>query len=172
MSDQKAAGGPIDNRDIDDWKNRFNNTMANTEKFSAPSPPDARPWSTGFFSCFAPVDLCLITCCVPCVTFGKTHHRTRKNGNMEGYEPINTSCLAFWASTCFGLHWVLQSMQMQDIREKYNLEGSCLVDIAKSCCCGCCALIQAEKESELREKEKGVVSNQYANGEQMVAQPH
>ena len=63
-------------------------------------------------------------------------------------------------------------MQMQDIREKYNLEGSCIVDIAKSCCCGCCALIQAEKESEIREKEKGVVSNQYANGEQMVAQPH
>ena len=58
MSDQKAAGGPIDNRDIDDWKNRFNKTMANTEKFSAPSPPDARPWSTGFFSCFDPVDLC------------------------------------------------------------------------------------------------------------------
>lgn len=61
---------------------------------------------------------------------------------------------------------------MQDIREKYNLEGSCVMDIAKSCCCGCCALIQAEKESELRETEKGaVVTGQYASEGGMVAQP-
>jgi hypothetical protein len=33
----------------------------------------------------------LITYCVPCVTFGKTHHRTRKDATMAGYEPINTS---------------------------------------------------------------------------------
>jgi hypothetical protein len=32
-----------------------------------------------------------MTYCCPCVTFGKTHHRTRKNGSLEGYEPVNTS---------------------------------------------------------------------------------
>jgi hypothetical protein len=38
----------------------------------------------------------LITYCVPCVTFGKTHHRTRKDANMAGYEPINTSVRTFF----------------------------------------------------------------------------
>ena len=53
-------------------------------------------------------------------------------------------------------------MQMADIRERYNLQGSCMGDIAKSCCCACCAVIQAEKESEDREKERqGVVAQQY-----------
>jgi hypothetical protein len=40
----------------------------------------------------------LITYCVPCVTFGKTHHRTRKDANMAGYEPINTSVCVFSSS--------------------------------------------------------------------------
>jgi hypothetical protein len=40
---------------------------------------------------FNPIDLCLVTYCCPCVTFGKTHHRLRKDPNLAGYEPINTS---------------------------------------------------------------------------------
>jgi hypothetical protein len=32
-----------------------------------------------------------MTWCLPCVTFGKTHHRVRKDASMQGYEPINTS---------------------------------------------------------------------------------
>jgi hypothetical protein len=42
-------------------------------------------------------------------------------------------------------------MQRASIREKYNLEGNCIEDIAKSFCCGCCNLIQLEKETEHRE---------------------
>jgi len=107
----------------------------------------------------------LITYCVPCVTFGKTHHRTRKNGNMEGYEPINTSCLLFWASMCFCLHWIPESMQRMDIRHKYNLEGSCITDIAAACCCALCDLVQQEKESEAREKGGAA---QYSQADSMV----
>lgn len=83
--------GPWDPRDVQDWTERFNAVLADRAQITAPAPADARPWLTGLFGCFAPIDLCAITCCLPCVTFGKTHHRTRKNGNMEGYEPINTS---------------------------------------------------------------------------------
>ena len=32
-----------------------------------------------------------ITCCVPCVTFGKTHHRSRKDADLEGYTPVNAT---------------------------------------------------------------------------------
>lgn len=83
------------------------------------------------------------------VTFGKIHHRTRKNATMEDYSPINTSCLLFFASACFGLHWIPESLQRQDIRHKYNLQGSCLGDIARACCCALCDLTQQEKETAL-----------------------
>jgi hypothetical protein len=60
----------------------------------------------------------------------------------------------------------MQAMQMQDIREKYNLEGNCTTDLLKSCCCLCCSVIQSEKESQGRQGEK-VIDQQYG-GEQMV----
>jgi len=46
-------------------------------------------------------------------------------------------------------------MQRADIRQKYNLQGDFVTDLLTSCCCGCCSLIQQEKEVEYREKELG-----------------
>jgi hypothetical protein len=64
----------------------------------------------------------------------------------------------------------MQAMQMQNIREKHNLEGSCMVDMLKSCCCMCCSLVQSEKESKEHAGEK-MVMKQYANeGMVMTAQ--
>ncbi len=83
---------PINDKDVDDWKNRFNEVLAKPgEHINSKSPEGAQEWTTPFFGCFSPIDLCLMTWCVPCVTFGKTHHRLRKQGNLEGYEPVNTS---------------------------------------------------------------------------------
>ena len=42
-------------------------------------------------------------------------------------------------------------MQRQNIREKYGLKGSCLADLALSCCCWCCTLVQSDKEAKHRE---------------------
>jgi Cys-rich protein (TIGR01571 family) len=39
------------------------------------------------------------------------------------------------------------SRQLSEIRAKHNLEDSGVIDLVKSCCCTCCALIQAKKES-------------------------
>ena len=104
-----AKGGPIDNHDVDDWKNRFNHVLGNAgEVINSKSSGDAQEWSSGFFGCCNPIDTCksictqdsrfeltrlkgLLTYCCPCVTFGKIHHRYKKNGSLEGYEPINTS---------------------------------------------------------------------------------
>jgi len=72
---------------------------------------------------------------------------------MQDYSPVNATCLGFWASMCVGLHWVPMVMQRSDIRRKYNLQGDCITDLLMSCCCGCCSLIQQEKEVEFREKE-------------------
>lgn len=84
--------GPIDHDDLNEWKGRFNDVLARpSEHVNSKSPESAQPWASAFFGCCNPIDTCLITWCLPCVTFGKTHHRLRKNGNLDGYEPINTS---------------------------------------------------------------------------------
>jgi Cys-rich protein (TIGR01571 family) len=165
-----AAGGnsgPIDNNDIESWKNRFNSALGDAAgTINSKSPEHAREWSSGFFGCLSPIDACLMTYCCPCVTFGKTHHRMMKNNSMEGYEPVNTSCLMFLGSACFGLHWVLEAMQRSEIRKKYNLQGSCLTDIAVACCCVLCDLTQQDKETALREQE--IASGQYKVADSMT----
>lgn len=210
------ANGPIDNADIEDWKKRFNEVLAKPkEHIDSKSPATSQSWTNSLFGCFSPIDLCCMTWCLPCVTFGKTHHRIRKNGSMEGYEPINTSvrlffffffsslllslsllllvsyvsyvsslppssrdlptnpgqCLMFFASTCVALHWIPLSMQRADVRARYNLQGTCLVDLATACCCGCCDLVQQEKESEQREAllraDGAAAAQQYQSAEGM-----
>ncbi|PNY24070.1 Protein PLANT CADMIUM RESISTANCE 2 [Tolypocladium capitatum] len=162
-----AAGhnnGPIDEQDLNDWKARFNDVLARpSEHINSKSPETSQAWHAGFFDCFNPIDTCLVTYFLPCVTFGKTHHRLRKNGDLVGWEPINTSCLLFCGSGCVGLHWIPMAMQRQNIREKYNLQGSCLTDLAVSCCCHCCAIIQSDKEAEHQEHQiqSGGVQQQY-----------
>ncbi|KAF2683450.1 PLAC8-domain-containing protein [Lentithecium fluviatile CBS 122367] len=167
-----SSGGVIDKSDVQDWKQRLNKSIETKAWGSSTKGPTSRQWSNGFWGCFSPPSLCCLTCCVPCVTFGKTHHRLRKNGDMQGYEPINTSCLLFCASSYFGVNWILNAMQLQDLREKYNLEGSCTEDLVKSYCCLCCSIVQAEKESKEREIEnRGVVNQQYASENMVMGQP-
>jgi Cys-rich protein (TIGR01571 family) len=159
---QAQKPGPLSDGDMDDWKVRINDVLARPgEHVNQKSPESSQPWANGFFGCFNPIETCLMTWCIPCVTFGKTHHRLRKNGDLNGYEPINTSCLLFMGSACVGLHWVPMSMQRAEIRSRYNLQGSCLVDIATACCCGLCDLVQQDKEVDTREKGGAAVTEQY-----------
>jgi hypothetical protein len=53
-----AKPGPIDQKDVDGWKSRFNDALANTDKITAPAATDARPWHAGLFDCFSPIDTC------------------------------------------------------------------------------------------------------------------
>ncbi|KAK1754208.1 PLAC8 family-domain-containing protein [Echria macrotheca] len=157
--------GPLTDADMDDWKVRINDVLARpSEHVNSKSPESAQAWTSPFFGCFNPIETCLMTWCIPCVTFGKTHHRLRKNGNMEGYEPINTTCLLFCGSGCVGLHWIPMSMQRAEIRARYNLQGSCIVDIATACCCGICDLVQQDKEVALHEKGSAVTEQYQSSG--------
>ena len=89
---QAQKPGPLSDSDMDDWKTRINDVLARPgEHVNSKSPETSQAWNSPFFGCFTPIDTCLMTWCIPCVTFGKTHHRLRKNGNLDGYEPINTS---------------------------------------------------------------------------------
>lgn len=44
------------------------------------------------------------------------------------------------------------ALQRADLRTKHNLQGSCLIDMATACCCGCCQLVQNDKEAAHREQ--------------------
>ncbi|KAI1619188.1 PLAC8 family-domain-containing protein [Exophiala viscosa] len=143
----------IDQNDFNDWVDRFNLAFTDSSTVTEPAAPDAHPWAESFFGCFMPVDTCLVTCCMPCITFGKTHHRVHKDRNMKSYYCVNASCLMFTGFSCLGLHFIPTFFQRVDIRRRYNLHGDCLSDLFTSCCCVCCSIIQQDKEAEVREKE-------------------
>jgi hypothetical protein len=51
--------GPIDNHDVNDWKNRFNEVLAKPgDVINSSSPADAREYQSSFFGCFNPIDTC------------------------------------------------------------------------------------------------------------------
>lgn len=80
-------------QDAHEWMNRVNATAKDHSGIT--NPTGSVPWYTPFFGCFDPIDTCAITCCCPCITFGKTHHRLRKDANLVGYNVINASVCEF-----------------------------------------------------------------------------
>ena len=49
---------PIDNQDVNHWKNRVNELVTQKGQTEA-AVADAKPWHNGLFSCFTPVDTCM-----------------------------------------------------------------------------------------------------------------
>ncbi|KAL6887939.1 PLAC8 domain-containing protein [Trichoderma evansii] len=170
QSSAPAHSSPISNDDVNHWKDRFNDVLSRPgDHINSRSPAGASQWSSSLFDCFSPIETCLLACYLPCIVFGRTHHRVNKSGKLEGYEPVNTSCLLFCIP---GLHCILASMQRASIREKYNLEGTCIEDMAKSYCCACCNLIQLDKESAHREALlNNVNSEQYKSNTEGMTYP-
>ncbi|KAM3517422.1 hypothetical protein NHJ13051_008994 [Beauveria bassiana] len=156
--------GVVNDQDVKFWTDRANDFLARpSEHIHSRSPHGAQSWFAGFFDCFNPIDTCLITWCLPCVTFGQVQHRIQRSGELEGFEPLNTSCLLLCGAACVGCFCVPVAMQRQMIREKYNLEGNCIEDIARTFCCGCCSIVQHDKEAQHRERllRQGSVDEQY-----------
>lgn len=69
------------------------NQHPSSHAMAGPSGPNDGKWLTPYCGFCSPIDLSLITWCLPCLTYGQTHHRLRWSGNMENYEPMNTSVL-------------------------------------------------------------------------------
>ncbi|CAN8096788.1 unnamed protein product [Discula destructiva] len=129
------------------------------------TPP--QPWQASYCGCCSPFDLCMKAFCCPCFVYGKTHHRIRENGNMEGYDSVNSSCMIFTASLCLGLNWMPVWLQRADMRKKYNLQGNGCTDCLSACCCPLCDMVQQEKEAQARElggHGKPVVQGYQAQG--------
>ncbi|RDW89972.1 PLAC8 family protein [Aspergillus mulundensis] len=102
-------------------------------------------WNNSVWSCFSPVQACLMSCFCPCMLYGKQAERLDDPGLKEGRN-VNGDCCLYLLASCCGLNWVLQMMKRRDMREKFGIDGSVGEDCILSCCCSCCVLVQQEKE--------------------------
>ncbi|PYH92835.1 PLAC8-domain-containing protein [Aspergillus ellipticus CBS 707.79] len=143
--------------------------MADTQKIYRPWPSDTpayhqvdlaeiqqvtynKDWNYSLCGCCSPASLCapgLASCCLPCLTFGRTQSRLQ-NPRMDGYSAINGGCAIFTFLSFGYLQWIYQTIKRGELRQKYGIKGSCCSDCCATFWCGCCALIQEEKEAELR----------------------
>lgn len=82
-----------------------------------------------------------------CVLFGKTYAREHGEGESSG---CGAMCCAWYCAASFGFNSCLQCIMRGQQREKYGIEGSGFGDCCASFWCGCCTLIQEEKESVVR----------------------
>ncbi|KAJ5480047.1 PLAC8-domain-containing protein [Penicillium desertorum] len=72
------------------------------------------------------------------------------NDLLRSFSYVNGSC-AIWGFLSLGaMQWIMQTFTRGEIRQQYGIEGSCCGDCCVSTFCDCCALIQEEKEAELR----------------------
>lgn len=152
--------------DVADWINRVKGALEKPETITA-AVPGAKPFHNQFWNCFDPIETCAITCCFPCVTFGKTHHRLHHDANLKGYSAVNATCLGYWFTACFGGHVVMQILQRAELKQKFSLGGDCVVDSVLACCCACCDVIQMDKEAEYQLIGAGAIQTQPVVSEEM-----
>ncbi|KXH38763.1 PLAC8 family protein [Colletotrichum nymphaeae SA-01] len=106
-------------------------------------------WQSSLMDC-GPCDTCIVGTCLPCLLLGKTSERMR-DPTMQTYEAINTDCLLMCGITWFtGCGWIYAMMKRGEIRERFGIKGSGGSDCCVSYWCGCCALIQQDKEVQAR----------------------
>lgn len=48
-------------------------------------------WHASYCGFCSPFDLCMKAWCCPCFVYGRTKHRMQSNGNMNGYDSMNSS---------------------------------------------------------------------------------
>ncbi|KAF2799829.1 PLAC8-domain-containing protein [Melanomma pulvis-pyrius CBS 109.77] len=111
-------------------------------------------WHHRGSACCSPCGTCVLSCCCPCITYGRTHHRVKNDGNMQGYSCCNLSCAAFCGLSCLGLSFILPMISRGDIRAKYHLQGNGCKDCLCACCCTPCDLTQQDKEATWRESQR------------------
>lgn len=126
-------------------------------------------WQESAWNCCKPFDMCLIGCCVPCYLIGKTSERIR-DPTMQSFNAINNDFLISLGISCVtGCGWIWTMIKRKEIRERYGIKGSDVDDCCMSYWCGCCAVIQHEKE--VMRRTGGAVTQGYTAPPAMDAKP-
>ncbi|CAL5208223.1 unnamed protein product [Lathyrus oleraceus] len=111
--------------------------------FGRSSPPPK--WSAEFCGCGENPTTCLITCCLPCITFGQI---------AEVVDEGRSSCAVqgcvyglLMSITC---HWLYSCLYREKLRAKFGLPAEPCCDCCVHFCCDACALCQEHAELKAR----------------------
>ena len=115
----------------------------------SPQVPNPNNWNAQVFSCMDDAGQCCTACCCPCITFGKN------KGAYNNQENHSESCMIYFILmlVCGIAVPFYQAGFRGEIRNRYSIPGSYFGDCCMSCWCGCCTLIQEQKELKLRGKK-------------------
>merc|ERR1712168_350267 len=92
-------------------------------------------FQNGLFGCFSNCTLCIVSYLVPCYTHGKTA------------EAVGDDCLTCGLVVMVPLANIFFLAQTRGkVRTQKGIDGSFLGDIAASCCCFLCTLVQSANE--------------------------
>ncbi|VAI39412.1 unnamed protein product [Triticum turgidum subsp. durum] len=110
----------------------------------APGAPTA--WSSGLFDCFDDCGLCCLTCCCPCITFGKVAEIVDRGATSCG----TSGALYVLLASLTGCHWIYSCTYRSKMRAQYALPDAPCCDCCVHYCCEPCALVQEYKELKAR----------------------
>ncbi|KAH7093630.1 PLAC8 family-domain-containing protein [Paraphoma chrysanthemicola] len=117
-------------------------------------------WHHSGSACCTPIGTCCLSWWCPCIVYGRTHHRVKNNGDMNGYSACNLACAGFCGLACLGISFVMPMLSRGDMRAKYHLKGNGCTDCLCACCCTPCDVTQQDKESAFREEQNRPLLNQ------------
>ncbi|XP_071721199.1 cell number regulator 2-like [Rutidosis leptorrhynchoides] len=109
------------------------------------NPVPQSKWATDLCECGSHPATCLITCCLPCVTFGQI---------AEVVDEGRSSCVGqgciYGVLMMITCHWLYACMYRERLRAKYGLPPAPCNDCCVHCCCELCALCQEHGELKHR----------------------
>eukprot|EP00667_Euglena_gracilis_P018210 EG_transcript_19304 len=103
-------------------------------------------WNASLCGCLSDLPLCLMTCFLPCIPSGHTVAWVRgKPAHSMLY--IVVACVVSWLGTlcCMGCYTRRKVGHLQ-LRQKYGIGGSSLVDCLLSFFCLCCVVEQNARQ--------------------------
>ncbi|XLR44488.1 hypothetical protein S83_029148, partial [Arachis hypogaea] len=87
----------------------------------------------------------LITCCLPCVTFGQIAEIVD-----EGKSSCASQGCVYGLLMMVSCHWFYSCVYREKLRKKYGLASEPCCDCCVHFCCDPCALCQEHQELKLR----------------------
>ncbi|KAH3208490.1 hypothetical protein KXV77_009841, partial [Aspergillus fumigatus] len=67
-------------------------------------------WNHSLFDCCSPGSLCFTSCCLPCITFGRTQARVQ-DPTLQNYSSINSECAIFTVLALGYCQWIIQTIR-------------------------------------------------------------
>ncbi|KAG0489184.1 hypothetical protein HPP92_007995 [Vanilla planifolia] len=135
-----SAGFPLNQT------NKFYPPSESAPSFRLRSDQPLIAWSTGLCNCCDDKSICCLTCCCPCITFGKIAGIVDRGSSSCG------TSSALYALICVmtGGHCIYSCFYRSKMRAQYSLREAPCTDCIVHCCCEPCALCQEYRELKRR----------------------